>query len=61
MKTLIKNAEQIVTVDTKGKNVKRGKSLTDISPLSSHSILIEDGIIKDFIPNSTSVKTEVDY
>lgn len=60
MKTLLKNAEQIVTVDTMGKNVKRGKSLTEISPLSNHSILIEDGIIKDFIPNSTSATTEVD-
>ena len=60
MKTLIKNAEQIVTVDTKGKNVKRGKLLSEISPLSDHSILVEDGIIKDFIPNSTFAKTEVD-
>ncbi len=60
MKTLIKNAEQIVTVDTKGKNVKRGRSLTEISPLFNHSILIEDGIIKDFIPNLTAAKTEVD-
>ncbi|MBI3124131.1 MAG: imidazolonepropionase [Ignavibacteriales bacterium] len=59
MKTLIKNAEQIVTVDTKGKNVKRGKLLSEISPLSEHSILVEDGIIKDFIPNSNSAKTEV--
>lgn len=60
MKTLIKNAEQIVTVDTKGKNVKRGKLLSEISPLSDHSILVEDGIIKDFIPNSNSSKTEVE-
>lgn len=60
MKTLIKNAEQIVTVDTKGKNLKRGKSLAEISPLSSHSILVEDGIIKDFIPNSTVAKSEID-
>ncbi|KAF0140036.1 MAG: imidazolonepropionase [Stygiobacter sp.] len=60
MKTLIKNAEQIVTVDTKGKNVKRGKLFSEISPLSDHSILVEDGIIKDFIPNSNSSKTEVE-
>ena len=60
MKTLIKNAEQIVTVDTKGKNVKRGKSLAEISSLSNYSLLIEDGIIKDFIPNLTAAKTEVD-
>ncbi|OGU67744.1 MAG: imidazolonepropionase [Stygiobacter sp. RIFOXYC12_FULL_38_8] len=60
MKTLIKNAEQIVTVDTKGKNVKRGKLLSEIAPLSDHSILVEDGIIKDFIPNSNSSKTEVE-
>lgn len=60
MKTLIKNAEQIVTVDTKGKNVKRGKLLSEIAPLSDHSILVEHGIIKDFIPNSNSSKTEVE-
>ncbi|RJQ61728.1 MAG: imidazolonepropionase [Stygiobacter sp.] len=60
MKTLIKNAEQIVTVDTKGKNVKRGKLLSEIAPLSDHSILVEDDIIKDFIPNSNSSKTEVE-
>src|SRR3989339_1230495 len=60
MKTLIKNAEQIVTVDTKGKNVKRGKLLSEIAPLSDHSILVEDGIIKDCIPNSNSSKTEVE-
>ena len=61
MKTLIKNAEQIVTIETKGKNVKRGKFLAEISPLSTHSILVEDGKIKDFIPNSSIGKTEVDF
>jgi imidazolonepropionase len=52
MLTLIKNPSQIVTVNTKGKNYKRGKKLKNLSPLSDHSILIENSTIKDFIPNS---------
>lgn len=58
MKTIIKNALQIITVDTKGKNVKRGKNLKEISPLSDYAVVIEDGIIKDFTPNSEADKIE---
>lgn len=60
MKCLIKNAEQIITVDTRGKNVKRGKELTEVSPLADHALLLEDGIIKDIIPNKTAEKRKVD-
>jgi len=52
MITLFKNPAQIITVDTKGKNYKRGSEMNDIFPLFEHSIVVEDGLIKDFIPNS---------
>lgn len=58
MRTLYKNPAQIITVDTKGKNYKRGIEMNDISPLFKHSILVEGGLIKDFIPNSSSLKFE---
>ncbi len=51
MVTLIKNAEQIVTVNTKGKNYKQGKELNDIDVKTNCAILIEDNLIKDIIPN----------
>ena len=49
MLTLIKNPSQIVTVDTNGINQKRGKELNEVHPLSDFSVVIENGIIKDFI------------
>jgi len=60
MKTLFKNPSQIITVNSKGKNVKRGSELCELNPISDHSILVENGIIKDLIPNSTSSKTSAD-
>lgn len=53
MLKLLLHPSQIVTVDTKGKNVKRGKELSDISVLTGHSLLLEDNLIKDFIPDSS--------
>jgi imidazolonepropionase len=47
------NPLQIATVDTKGKNYKRGKELGEIGILENHSILVENGIIKDFVPSSS--------
>ncbi|MCK9279115.1 MAG: imidazolonepropionase [Melioribacteraceae bacterium] len=53
MKTLLINASQIVTVNTNKKNYKRGaKELNNLDVISDHSILIDNGIISDFIPNS---------
>lgn len=60
MKKLIKNASLIVTVDTKKKNYKRGKTLEEIHPIEGHSVLIEKGIIKDIVPNSTAEKISAD-
>ncbi|MCX6173557.1 MAG: imidazolonepropionase [Ignavibacteriales bacterium] len=60
MKTLFKNPSQIITVNTNGKNLKRGSELSDINPITDHSILVENGIIKDLIPNSSTSKTSAD-
>src|SRR3989339_458815 len=60
MKTLFKNPSQIITVNAKGKNFKRGSELSDINPISDHSILVENGIIKDLVPNSSISKTSAD-
>jgi len=51
MRKILHNPAQIVTVDTKGKNYKRGKELNEINIIDNHSIIIEDGIIKDILPN----------
>lgn len=60
MKTLFKNPLQIVSVDTKNKHFKCRKELSEIGLLSNHSILVEDGIIKDIIPNSSLTKISAD-
>ena len=49
---LIKNPAQIVTVNTKGKNYKRGKDMDRLDVLENYFIVIEDGVIKDLLPNS---------
>jgi imidazolonepropionase len=62
MKKLLFNPSQIVTVNTNGKNCKRGKDLSEIDCIYDHSIVIENDIIKDFISNgkaSTSSSDEV--
>jgi imidazolonepropionase len=53
MRKILHNPAQIATVDTKGKNYKRGKKLNEINVIDDHSILIEDGVIKDILPNSS--------
>ena len=59
MKIILSNPAQIITVNTKGKNYKRGKELKDISVIENHSIVIEDGYIKDITPNP-SIKISSD-
>jgi imidazolonepropionase len=49
---LLKSPAKIVTVDTDGLNYKRGKDSSKINVLYDHSIVIENNIIKDLIPNS---------
>jgi imidazolonepropionase len=57
---LILNPAQIITVDTQGENLKRDKSLKEINILLNHSLVIEDNLIKDILPNS-SVKNHSEY
>ena len=58
---LLLNPSQIVTIDTQGKNVKRGKDLNDINLVTDHSILVEDNLIADIIPNSSLRKMTYDH
>ncbi len=53
MLKILSNPAQIITVNTSGKNYKRGKEHNDIGLLAGYSLVIEDDIIKDFIPNSS--------
>ncbi len=52
MKTILYNPAVIVTVNTSGKNFKRGKELSDIGCLYEHSIIIEDDTINDLVPTT---------
>ncbi len=56
MQTIFINAEQIVTVNTNGKNEKRKDDLSKLDVLADHSILIEDGKIADLISNNSLSK-----
>jgi imidazolonepropionase len=60
MKTLLYNPALIVTVDTFGKNCKRGKELSEIGCVSDHSIIIEDDLIKDILPTVSLDKNKFD-
>ncbi|MBE0571651.1 MAG: imidazolonepropionase [Ignavibacteriaceae bacterium] len=60
MKTLLFNPSTIVTIDTSGKNFKKGKELSDIGCLYEHSIVIEDDLIKDILPTASVEKNKFD-
>ena len=60
MLKILKDPSQIVTVNTKGINYKRGNELNEVDVLTDHSIIIEDDIIKDILPTS-SIKNESSY
>jgi imidazolonepropionase len=53
MKLILSNSAQIITVNTNGKNFKRGKEHSDISAIENHSLIIEDGYIKDIVTNAS--------
>lgn len=53
MKKLLFGANQILTCEPKSKNYKTGSELKDVGLLSSYSIVIENGLIKDIIPNNS--------
>jgi imidazolonepropionase len=56
MLKILLNPGQIVTVDTGGKNYKRGSDLNEINLVTGHSIVIENDTIKDLVPNSSLKK-----
>ena len=60
MKTLLFNPPVIVTVNTNGKNFKRGKELSEIDLLNNHSVVCEDDLIKDIIPTNSLNKSDFD-
>jgi imidazolonepropionase len=60
MKKLFTNASQIVTCNTNGKNFKRGNELSELEVIENHTILCENGIIKDIIPNYAANKISID-
>jgi len=60
MLKVFSNPTQIITVNTSGKNYKRGKEQNDIGLLSGYSLVVEDDIIKDFIPSSSIKYFETD-
>lgn len=60
MKKLLFNPSQIVTVNTNGKNFKRGKELSEINSIDDASIIIENDIIKDIIPTKNVSKSSFD-
>ena len=53
---LLVNSAQIVTCNTDKKNFKRGKELQKLEVLSDHFIAIENGIIKDILPDINLAK-----
>ena len=60
MKQLFYHPAQIVTFNSNGKNFKRGQELSELDVLENHSIVCENGIIKDLVPNSSTNNISVD-
>lgn len=60
MKVILKNAAQIVTVNTNNKNYKSGADASTLDVLTNYSLIYENGIIKDLLPNS-SLRNESSY
>lgn len=60
MKKLLFNPASVITVNTLGKNYKRGKELSEIGCLDNHSIVIEDDLIKDIVSTASIDKKNFD-
>lgn len=60
MRTLLSNPAQIVSVNTNGRNYKRGSEMNSLDLVYEHSILIEDNIIIDLIPDASVFKYPYD-
>lgn len=51
------NASQIVTIDSCGTGRKKGSDASDLNTLSGHDLIVENGLIKDFIPTQSPLTT----
>ncbi len=60
MRRLFYNPEQIVTVNTNGKNVKRGVETDNIDVLEGYSVVVEEDLISEFIPTEKLNKKDFD-
>lgn len=60
MLKLFHNPAQIITCNTNGLYLKRGYDLSDIGLIENHSIAVENGLIKDLIPNKSISKIKFD-
>ncbi len=59
MRKILFNPSQVVTVDTGGKNYKRGSESGSLGIVTDHSVVIENDTIKDLLPSS-SLKNPAD-
>ncbi len=60
MRRLFYNPEQIVTVNTDGKNSKRGTEMNNLNILENHSLIVEDDLISEFAPTEKINKKDFD-
>jgi imidazolonepropionase len=60
MQKLLFNPSQLLTINTNGKNLKRGSNLSEVDLVQDHSIVINDNLIADIIPNSSVNKNKFD-
>ena len=51
---------QILTINTSGKNQKKGRDFSDVNAIDEHSVVIENDLITDLIPNSSVKKNSFD-
>jgi len=54
------NPAQIVTINTNGKNFKRGSEAGSVDVLERHSIIVENDTVLDIIPNTSINKIKPD-
>jgi len=57
---LLFDPSQILTLNTAGKNQKKGDEFSDVNVIDDHSVVIEDDLIADIIPNSSVKKSSFD-
>ncbi|MCU7490271.1 MAG: imidazolonepropionase [Bacteroidota bacterium] len=60
MLELLYSPSVIVTAAANGKNFKRGGEMREVQALEGHSVVIEDEIIKDILPDAAAKKGKYD-